>query len=174
MTFSHCFGSGLIDSGSGSSILGWIPTRIRIQGWPKNENNLQLKKIIIFDSKVAIYLSLGLHKGRPSYRRSLQPSKENIQHFKTWNFLTFSLFMWVIFPSFGPPGSRFWIRIHWSHWIRIQSGFGSKATNCLYRPYYYSSNLRWMRICRDPEWAAVRTWHNSCPHSCTTATAQYH
>ena len=28
-------------------------------------------------------LSLGLHKGRPSYRRSLPPSKENIQHFKT-------------------------------------------------------------------------------------------
>ncbi len=26
---------------------------------------------------------LGLHKGRPSYSRSLQPSKENIQHFKT-------------------------------------------------------------------------------------------
>jgi hypothetical protein len=24
-----------------------------------------------------------LHKGRPSYRRSLQPSKENMQHFKT-------------------------------------------------------------------------------------------
>ncbi len=36
--------------------------------------------------------SLGLHKGCPSYRRSLQPSKENIQHFKTWNFLIFSIF----------------------------------------------------------------------------------
>jgi hypothetical protein len=35
------------------------------------------------DLKIAIYLSLGLHKGGPSYRRSLQPSKENIQHFKT-------------------------------------------------------------------------------------------
>jgi hypothetical protein len=34
-------------------------------------------------NKVAIYLSLGLHKEHPSYRRSLQPSKENIQHFKT-------------------------------------------------------------------------------------------
>jgi hypothetical protein len=29
------------------------------------------------------YLSLGLHKERPSYRRSLQLSKEAIQHFKT-------------------------------------------------------------------------------------------
>ncbi len=26
----------------------------------------------------------------PSYRRSLQPWKENIQHFKTWKFFTFS------------------------------------------------------------------------------------
>jgi hypothetical protein len=36
--------------------------------------------------KKCIYLSAGLHKGRPSYRRSLQHSKENIQHFKTLNF----------------------------------------------------------------------------------------
>jgi hypothetical protein len=34
-------------------------------------------------SNTAIYLSLDLHKGLPSYRRSLQPSIENIQHFKT-------------------------------------------------------------------------------------------
>ncbi len=33
--------------------------------------------------KTTIYLSLGLHKGFSSYRRSLQPSKENIQDFKT-------------------------------------------------------------------------------------------
>jgi hypothetical protein len=31
-------------------------------------------KFIFFWSKIAIYLSLGLHKGRPSYRRSLHPS----------------------------------------------------------------------------------------------------
>jgi hypothetical protein len=48
-------------------------------------------------SKISINLSLGLHKGRPSYcRRSLQPSKENIQHFKAWKF-SFFLFLWVIF-----------------------------------------------------------------------------
>ncbi len=45
------------------------------------------KELNFFGSKTAIYLSQGLHKGRPSYRRSLQPSKENIQRSKTWNFL---------------------------------------------------------------------------------------
>ncbi len=49
-----------------------------------------------FLSKIAIYLSLGLHKGSPSCRRSLQPSKENIQHFKT-KIYNFFLFLWVIF-----------------------------------------------------------------------------
>ncbi len=53
--------------------------------------------------KIAIYLSLGLHKGRPSYKRNLQPSKENIQHFKTWKFFTF-----FNFCEF------------WSSWIRIR------------------------------------------------------
>jgi hypothetical protein len=36
--------------------------------------------LIFFLSKTAIYLSLGLHKVCPSYRRSLQFSKEAIQH----------------------------------------------------------------------------------------------
>jgi hypothetical protein len=33
--------------------------------------------------EIAAYSSLVLHKGRPSYRRSLQLSKENIQYLKT-------------------------------------------------------------------------------------------
>jgi hypothetical protein len=41
------------------------------------------KKLNFFASKNTIYITLGLYKGRPSYRRSLQLSKENIQHFKT-------------------------------------------------------------------------------------------
>jgi hypothetical protein len=60
--------------------------------WPKMTKKIKLKKIIFFKSKIAIYLSLGLHNGRPSYRRSLQPSKENSQHFKKWNFLPFLSF----------------------------------------------------------------------------------
>jgi hypothetical protein len=63
------------------------PDPIRIQGF----NDQKLKKIpaenfyihIFFLSKTATYLSIGLHKVCPSYRRSLQLSKEAIQHFKT-------------------------------------------------------------------------------------------
>ncbi len=80
------------------------------------------KKIKLFlDQKLIIYLSLGLHKERPSYRRGLQLSKEAIQHFKTWTFIIFSYFCGSFLPS--------WIRIRilWPDWIRIQSrsGYGS-------------------------------------------------
>jgi hypothetical protein len=62
--------------------------RIRIQFQTQGSDDQKFKKKknyiwIYFSSKTAIYLSLGLPKGRPSYRRSLQPSKENIKHFKT-------------------------------------------------------------------------------------------
>jgi hypothetical protein len=61
----------------------------------KNRKNLQPKKRDIFLSKIAIYLSLDLHKGHTSHRRNLQPSKENIQHFRTWEaFVIFFYFLW--------------------------------------------------------------------------------
>ncbi len=63
-----------------------IRFRIRIKGFndQKLKKKLQLKKIkFFFGSKTTSYLFLGLHKERPSYRRSLQLSKEAIQHFKT-------------------------------------------------------------------------------------------
>ena len=60
------------------------PDPIRIQGF--NDKKLKKKKLqlknFFFASKTTI--SLSLHKERPSYRRSLQLSKEPIQHFKTW------------------------------------------------------------------------------------------
>ncbi len=45
------------------------------------KNWRKIIKLIFFAfcSTTAIYLSLGLHTGLPSYRRSLQPSKENIR-----------------------------------------------------------------------------------------------
>ncbi len=57
-----------------------------------------------------IFLGKNLHKGRPNYRRSLQPSKENIQHCKRWIYQLVSFFFFE--PFFLPSG------------IRIQSGSG--------------------------------------------------
>ncbi len=98
----NCCGSAFILSGSRSSILGWIPIRIRIQSGSRAiEKKLQPKKNFFFESKTTIYLSLSLHKERSSYRRSLQLSKEAIQHFKTWTFKFFSTYV----GHFCPPGS---------------------------------------------------------------------
>jgi len=36
------------------------------------------------------------------FRRSLQLSKEAIQHFKTWTFTNFFLLLWVIFALLDP------------------------------------------------------------------------
>ncbi len=80
----QCYGSGSgISSYSGSRVL-------MTKNW-----KIQLKFYFLL-SKIAIYLSLSLHKGRPNYRRSLQPFKENIRYFKKWNSITYFYF-WVIF-----------------------------------------------------------------------------
>jgi hypothetical protein len=72
---------------------------IRIQGLDEKGCEIfQLKKLS-FLSKIAIYLSPVLHEEGLSYRRSLQPSKENIQQFiKIHNFT----FLWVFFAHLGP------------------------------------------------------------------------
>ncbi len=90
------------------------PIRIRIPSGSNTDPDP-----IFFISKTTIYLSLGLHKESPSYRRSLQLSKAAIQHFKTWTFQKNSTFV----GHFCPPGSGsgFRIRIR----IRIQSGSGT-------------------------------------------------
>ncbi len=108
-------------------ILGWKPVWIRIQGfddqklkiiWPNKffgikNNNLPPPPP-----------SLGLHKERPSYRRSLQLSKENIQYFKTLIF-QFFLLLWVIFVILDPDTdseSEFRIR----SWNLSQQCYGAK------------------------------------------------
>jgi hypothetical protein len=70
-------------SGSGSNT---DPDPIRIQGFKEQKlkkNYCWKKNLIFFGTKTTIYLSLGLHKESPSYRRSLQLSKEAIQHFNS-------------------------------------------------------------------------------------------
>jgi hypothetical protein len=94
------------ESASGfESVESWL--RIRVLADPGVFMIKNWEKIIggkIFSgSKTTFYLSIGLHKGRPSHKRSLQLSKENIQLFKTWNFLIFFYFCGSFLPS--------WIRI---------------------------------------------------------------
>ncbi len=91
------------------------------KNWKKISAGKKIK--FFFLSKTAIYLSLGLHKVCPSYRKSLQLTKEAIQHFKTWIFSSFV-------GHFCPPGSgsgfRIRIRIHWPDWIQVPR-FGSQS-----------------------------------------------
>ncbi len=88
---------------------------------PKIFKNLQRKKnVSLFLIKDCNLLFLGRQKGRPSYKRSLQPSKENIQHFKTWNFLTLFKFCRSLCPTGSGSGFRIRIRIHWPGSIRIR------------------------------------------------------
>ncbi len=84
-----------------------------------------MKKTNFFGIKNYNLPSLGLRR----YRRSLQLSKEAIQHFKTWAFKKISTFLGHFCPPGSGSGSRipdpdpgFRIRIHWPNWIRIQSG----------------------------------------------------
>ncbi len=45
-------------------------------------------------------------------RRSLQPSKESIQHFKRWNLLIVFYFSWFLFAHLDPyPDPQHWIRV---------------------------------------------------------------
>ncbi len=107
-------GSAFVSSGSGSSILGRIRIRIRIQYGSRALMTKNWKKITA-EKNYFFYLSLGHYKERSSYTRSLQLSKEAIQ-IQNMNFYIFFYFCGSFLP--------FWIRIriHWPDWIRIQSG----------------------------------------------------
>jgi hypothetical protein len=59
--------------------------------------------ILLLDKKKYNYIYPEAHEGHLSNRRSLQSSKENIQHFKTIPYSQFSFW-----GSFMPN----WIRIH--------------------------------------------------------------
>jgi hypothetical protein len=84
----------------------------------QNLLHLAADKIPIFDIyKIASYLSRGLHEGRPSNRRSLQPSKENNKHFKD-EFFEFLHFLDM--PSADPdPADQNQCGTMW-FWIQIQ------------------------------------------------------
>ncbi len=93
---------------------------IRIQGF--DDQNFKKGNTVWnnYWPKIANYLSRGHRKGRPKRRRSLQPSKEDMQHFKKLNLLTFYIFV----GNFCPPGTGSVTGLR----IRIQSGSGSGFT----------------------------------------------
>jgi hypothetical protein len=59
--------------------------------------------IFFFDQKLQYTVGtvsiLGLHKGRPSYRRSLQLSKENMKFLNFFNFCGSILPSWIQIPK---------------------------------------------------------------------------
>ncbi len=120
----QCCGSGFIESGSecgsGCSISREFGTgsssRSRVLMTKNWGRKIQLEKIFIFE----IFFSLGLLKGHSSYRRSLQPSKENIQHFKKWTLWLCSIFVGHFFPPGFGSGLRIRIQIQRPHWILIR------------------------------------------------------
>jgi hypothetical protein len=68
-------------------------------------NNLKLKKFFyFFFFKNCNLHILGLYKGRPIYRRSLQSTKKASSNsiIQNMEFLFFSLFLWVIFALRDP------------------------------------------------------------------------
>jgi hypothetical protein len=86
------------------------PDPIRIQGF----DDQKMKKVtaeIFFFSKTLIYISPGPHKGRSSYRRSLQLSKEH-PALLNMIFLTFSTFVGHFCTPGSGSGFRIRIRIH--------------------------------------------------------------
>jgi hypothetical protein len=98
--------------------------------WFQGFYDQKLEKIyswifFFFLSKTTIYLSLGLHKGRPSYKRSLHLSKTDAQAtgeaFSPQKITSstskheisyFFLLLWVILPSSIQSCFRIRIRIH--------------------------------------------------------------
>ncbi len=69
----------------------WIQIQFRIKGF----DDQKLEKILNKNCNLLILRPLR----RSSYRRSLQPSKENILHFEAWKFFTF---LWVIYALLDP------------------------------------------------------------------------
>ncbi len=89
--------------------------RIRIPDPDPGFDNLNWKKNyswkfnLFFWSKIAIYLSLGLHEGHPSYRRS--PQKRTSSTSKHEKSVLFSFFVGHFCPPGSGSGSAIWMRI---------------------------------------------------------------
>ncbi len=102
------------------------------KNWRRKKYSWIFFFLFFFWSKITIYLSLGLHTGRPSNRRT-------IQHFKRINLLTVFYFSGPFLPSWTGSGLRIRIRVRIQGplWIRIQSGSGSGSATLLLVDRYF-------------------------------------
>jgi hypothetical protein len=66
------------------------------------KKKIQLKKIKFFFIITTIYISLSLHKGRPSYKKRLQLSKKRTSSTSKHEISKFFLLLWVIFALLDP------------------------------------------------------------------------
>jgi hypothetical protein len=81
------------------------PDQIRIQGFDdqKLKKKTQLKFFsLFFEQKLQFTFTQAFPKGRPSYSRSIQPSKEDIQYFKNEIYVHFFLSLWASFALLDP------------------------------------------------------------------------
>ncbi len=115
----QCFGSLFIDSGSGSSILGWIPIRVRIQSWSRALITKKFKKIYSW-KKVTIILIKNCNLPNPTSSKRTSKLQEKPSAFKRETSSTSEQsIQWPMLPDphsqYG-SGSRtansMWIRIH--------------------------------------------------------------
>jgi hypothetical protein len=92
-------------SGSGSSILGWIPIRIRIQSGAKGFDDQIFKKVLQL-KKITFYLikNYNLPIPRPPSKLQKKPLALKRKHpaLQNMKFLKFFLLLWVIFALLDP------------------------------------------------------------------------
>jgi hypothetical protein len=139
--------------GFGCSFFRSMGIRIQIQGLDdqKKYNFCSWQNSYLKKSEVAIFWSLGLHKGHPSYRRRLQPSKENIQLIKTWSFPHFFHCLKVLFAFLDRdpvPADQIQCRLCGSEYGSTSLGFGS-----VWSPW----SLSWSFSTKQEEFGCKRT-----------------
>ncbi len=122
-----------------------------IQCCGPDKKNADLDPDPAFDKKncnLLIPKPLSLHKGRPCYRRSLQPSKDNIQHFKEWNLLSFCYFCGYFCPPLSGSGSRDPIGYEYGSTILLesQSNLAPELLDFSAYRYIYCTTLTCSRI----------------------------
>ncbi len=96
--------------------------------WSKIKNTAE-NFFPFFWSKITIFLSLDLLKSRPIQRRSLQPSKENIQYFKKLNFI----FFLVIFVRLDPDPDTIRLRVPYPQNLLYRHRSVTKLSNEKFR-----------------------------------------